>query len=237
MINLKKKNEITKNVVQGIATLLIFLVMPSFQSVPFDLLNVDLNYVPTFVKSLYMIIYEILMIALIVFIYRDLLVEKWKDFKKNHKAYFNQYFKYWFLLLGLMMFSNLVIMLITKDSGGAENQNQIISMFAKAPIYTYVAAVFLAPFLEEMAFRQSIRNFIPKWNILFILVSGIIFGGLHVIGATDWTGWLYIIPYSIPGIIFAYVLTKTDNIFCTIGLHFVHNGILMALQAIVLIFG
>lgn len=237
MINLIKRNDTIKNVIRGIGALLIFLIMPSFQTLPLDLFHIDLDYVPIFVKSLYMGIYEILMVALIALIYRDLLVEKWKDFKKNHKEYFNRYFKYWFLLLGLMMLSNLIIMLITKDNGGAENQNQIISMFAKAPIYTYIASVFLAPFLEEMVFRQSIRNMIPKWNILFILVSGFIFGGMHVLGATDWTQWLYIIPYSIPGLVFAYVLTKTDNIFCTIGLHFVHNGVLMALQTIILIFG
>lgn len=232
-----KRNETMKNVVQGVCALLIFLILPQFQTVPFELFNINLDSIPIFVKSLYLGIYEILMVALIALIYRNLLLEKWKDFKKNHKEYFNHYFKYWFLLLGLMMFSNFIIMLITKDTNGAENQNQIMSMFEKAPIYTYIASVFLAPFLEEMVFRQSIRNMIPKWNILFILVSGFIFGGMHVLGATDFVQWLYIIPYSIPGLVFAYVLTKTDNIFCTIGLHFVHNGILMSLQTILLIFG
>lgn len=237
MINLTKRNETIKNVARGIGAILVFFIMPLLQTLPFDLLQIDLDYVPTIVKSFYMGIYEILMIALIALIYRDLLVEKWKDFRKNHKEYFNRYFKYWFLLLGLMMLSNLLIMIITKDSSGAENQNQIVSMFAKTPIYTYLASVFFAPVIEELVFRQSIRNFIPKWDILFIIASGFIFGGMHVIGATDWTQWLYIIPYSIPGLIFAYILTKTDNIFCTIGLHFVHNGVLMALQVIILLFG
>ena len=52
-----------------------------------------------------------------------------------------------------------------------------------------------------------------------------------------WYDILYLIPYSALGISFAYILQKTDNIFVTIGLHFMHNGILMALQVLVLIFG
>ena len=47
---------------------------------------------------------------------------------------------------------------------------------------------------------------------------------------------LYIIPYSIPGLIFAYILTKTDNVLVTAGIHTFHNGILMSIQFLTMIF-
>lgn len=221
---------------RGFLALIIYFGMSLFKYLPFNLLNIDMQYVSPFLITIYSVAFEILMIALIFIIYRKLIEEKWKDMCKNHKEYFNKYFKYWFLLIGLMMISNFIILLITNDTVGAENQNQIIEMFTKAPIYTYISAVIFAPIVEELIFRQAIRSIIPKFNVLFILVSGFIFGGMHVIGANNLAQILYIIPYSIPGLIFAYVLTKSNNIFTTIGLHFFHNGLLMAIQALIFIF-
>lgn len=224
------------NIGRGILVILIYFGMALFKYVPFYLLNIDMNYVSPLLTTIYSIAFEILMIALIFLVYRKLIEEKWNDMKKNHQEYFSKYFKYWFLLIGLMMLSNFIILMISKDNVGAENQNQIIEMFGKSPIYTYISAVIFAPIIEELVFRQSIRNFIPKTNILFIIVSGFIFGSMHILGADSLVQMLYVIPYSIPGLIFAYILTKTDNIFVPIGLHFFHNGILMALQALIFIF-
>lgn len=226
-----------KNIGKGLLVIFIYFAMSAFQTLPFNLLGVDISAAPQFLRVIYLIAYELLMISLIFIIYRDRLIEKWNDFKKNHRIYFQKYFKYWFLLLGLMMLSNGIIMMITNDASGAENQNQIIEMFGNAPFYTYISAVVFAPIIEELVFRESIRMIIPKYNILFILVSGFIFGGMHVLGAPNLAQFLYIIPYSIPGLIFAYVLVKSDNIFNTIGLHFVHNGMLMAVQVVVLLLG
>ena len=69
-------------------------------------------------------------------------------------------------------------------------------------------------------------------------MSGLIFGCMHVLGSAETlTDLLYIIPYGIPGCAFAYILCKTDNIFVSMGFHFLHNGLLVALQFILLIFG
>lgn len=224
-----------RNIGMGLLAIMIYFGMTTLQSLPFVIFNIDVEKIPTFIKSIYLIAYEALMIFLIFIVYRKSLKEKWNDFRCHHKEYFRKYFKYWFLLLALMMISNALIMIITKDNSGANNQNQIIDLFGKAPFYTYISAVVFAPIIEELIFRQSIRMIIPKPNILFILVSGLIFGGMHVLGSPNLVQFLYIIPYSIPGIIFAYVLTKSDNIFNTIFLHFVHNGMMMALQVLVLL--
>ena len=70
------------------------------------------------------------------------------------------------------------------------------------------------------------------------MISGILFGSLHVVTSFEnIVDLLYIIPYSAPGIAFAYMLTKYNNIFVSMGFHFMHNGILMALQFALLILG
>ena len=66
-------------------------------------------------------------------------------------------------------------------------------------------------------------------------MSGLVFGGLHVISSyTNLINLIYIIPYSIPGFIFAYTLVRSKNIFVPIGLHFFHNAIMMIVQIVLL---
>ena len=104
------------------------------------------------------------------------------------------------------------------------------------PIYTFISAVIIAPFLEELVFRKSFRDMFSN-NLLFIILSGLTFGAFHVIGSFETLfDLIYIIPYSIPGFVFAYTLSKSKNIFVPIGLHFLHNGILMALQTFLMLF-
>ena len=131
-----------------------------------------------------------------------------------------------------MMISNIFINKITNTIPG--NEETIRQTFNKAPIYMFFSAVIFAPFTEEMVFRNSIKNIITN-KYAFIITSGLVFGGLHVIGNINTIyDLLYIIPYATPGIAFAYILQKTDNIFISMGIHFLHNGILMILQIILL---
>ena len=71
--------------------------------------------------------------------------------------------------------------------------------------------------------------------ILFILLSGLVFGSMHVIGTCEHLiDLLFIIPYSIPGFIFAYCHVKSKNIFVPISLHLIHNSLMMILQIVLL---
>ena len=64
-------------------------------------------------------------------------------------------------------------------------------------------------------------------------MSGLIFGSMHVIGNfNSLIDLLFIIPYSIPGFMFAYIYKKTNNICVPIGMHCMHNSIMILLQII-----
>jgi len=232
----KKKQKTVNNPLLGIGIVLFYLIASQCTGILFSIYKIDYNSIPIWLRSAYSLTYQIVMLSIIILLLSSILAKNIKDLKKNHNEYFKKYFKYWFLLLGIMMLSNLLIMLFT-NSDIAGNEEAIRKTFEVAPIYTFVSAVFIAPILEELVFRQGLRLAI-KDNTLFILVSGLVFGGLHVISnITGWTDLLYLIPYSTPGFIFAYLLTKTDNVLVPASMHFMHNGILMSLQVMMMLLG
>jgi hypothetical protein len=87
----------------------------------------------------------------------------------------------------------------------------------------------LGPFVEEIIFRKSFKDVLKsKWS--FILISGIVFGVLHVIGSiSNLYGLLYFIPYSCLGIAFALIYYESNNIFSSIFAHVMHNSLTVLL--------
>lgn len=229
-----KKN--WKDLIKGLASLFAYFYFQIFAIDMLSYFNFDINTLNINLKLFYLTVINILTISTILLINHKTIEKDFKDILKNHKKYFSKCINYWLISLMVMMLSNFII-LIFFHNGIASNEETIRSMLKINPIYIYFSAVIFAPVVEELVFRQGIHN-IFKNNIIFIIVSGFVFGGLHVISSANvWTDFLYIIPYSAPGIAFAYMLVKTKNIFVSIGFHFMHNGILVGLQFLLLLFG
>lgn len=222
-------NDKIKLALKGFLGIFLYFFLSLFQTIPFDLMGINLEDIPTIFKATYNILCELIIIILIIMLFKTQIKNAWIDLKKNHLKYFKKYIKYYIIALIVMMFSNAYIFMI---NGGdiAGNEESIREMFSISPIYIYISAVLLAPVLEELVFRLSLKNILGN-NLLFIIASGLIFGGLHIIGSiTSPLDLLYIIPYGSFGVAFAYILTKTNNIFVTMGFHLMHNGLIMALQ-------
>lgn len=220
-----KKN---KNVLIGILVFTLYLILSFFGS---DILNIlGINKYPTLIKLIIILIYDLFILFSLVCIYLKTIQKDFKDFKTNFKYYFNNYFKYWFLNIGLMMISSSIVSMITQIDNST-NQEYVVKILENFPIYAIVSTVIIAPITEELIFRLNFRK-IFKTDFLFIIMSGLIFGLMHLSVATSLLEFLYIIPYSIPGFIFAYTLKKSNNIFVPISLHMLHNGIMMLMQII-----
>ena len=230
----KQKNFELRNMIKGFGVIFLYLIGSALVYDFISIFGVNYNNLNIVVKQIYLILYELLLTLIIVYIYRKDFIPNFKKFIKNIKDFFNKYIRYWFLMLGLMILSNSIITMFTTTMT-SENQQTIIDTLGKAPIYTLIVTVFVAPILEELVFRISFRKIFAHTNFLFIFFSGLFFGGLHVIGTLEnLVDLLFIIPYSIPGFIFAYLYTKTKNICVPIMLHLLHNGIMMALQLLLL---
>ena len=215
-----------KDIIIGILVFLGYLLLSKYADNILILLG--FNKLSTPLKLIVSIIYEILILLTVIFIYLKTIVNDFIDYKQNIKYYIDNYLKYWFLNLGLMMITNIIIINIT-NINSSTNQEYITKLLGKYPLYTIVATILIAPLTEELIFRLNIRK-IFKNNIIFIITSGLVFGALHLTVATSFKELLFIIPYSIPGFIFAYTLTKSKNIFVPISLHTMHNTLMILLQ-------
>lgn len=221
-----------KNMILGFGVIALYLVASLFSLNILSIFNINYNNFSLLGKTIYAISYEALLTSIIIYIYRKDFIPNLKQFIKNNSEYFKKYIKYWFLTVILMILSNSIVTMFTK-ANIATNQEIIVNTLKKAPIYIFITTVFIAPILEELVFRLSFRKIFSHSNFLFILFSGFIFGSMHVIGSlSNITDLLFIIPYSIPGFIFAYTYTKSENICVPISLHFIHNGVSMCLQII-----
>lgn len=235
-MNFEEMKQDIKNIFLGLAIFLVYYILSNTMIVPLNLIGINVENMSTIAKSIYIIVYQFIILGIIIFLGRKEIKSNFEQFKNEKNTYFKKYFKYWFLLIGLMMLSNYIVMMITQG-GIAENEQSIRDMFQISPIYTYIAGVVIAPFLEEFVFRFGIRKIIGN-DVIFIIISGLIFGSMHVISSAEvLSDYLYIIPYAIPGFIFAYIYVKSKNIFTSISMHLFHNGLLMSLQFLIFLLG
>ena len=130
-----------------------------------------------------------------------------------------------------MIVSSILISIFIKQ-GVSNNEQAVRDSIKAAPIYMLFTCSIIAPILEEMVFRRSLKGFINnKW--LYIIISGLSFGLLHVIGNNaNLAEYLFVIPYGAMGCAFAYLYYKTKNISLPIIIHMIHNTILVIVQII-----
>ena len=121
----------------------------------------------------------------------------------------------------------------------ANNEDAVRNMIDLAPLYMLFSVSIYAPFVEELIFRKSIKDSVLGFGnnkilkYLYILISGLIFSSLHVIGMTNsYLDYLYIIPYFGLGAAFATLYYKTDNIFSSISMHSLHNTVAIILYLV-----
>lgn len=222
-----------KNCLIAATTIIIYALTPFLELIVLYFARVNYSLMNITFKTIYFISFEILIMSIIALINNKLLSEKIKDFKINFKKYLKENIKYYIFSILVMIISNLFINVL--NNGIASNEESIHNTLKLAPIYMFFSAVIFAPFIEEIIFRLSIRRII-KNDLVFIITSGLVFGGMHVIGdIKSFIDILYIIPYSAPGIAFALMLKKTNNILVPMSIHFTHNLILMTLQCIILL--
>ncbi len=224
-----------KRMIIGICVVLSYFIYSYFQTVPLELIGIDYNDLSLNSKVFYLMTTELIYLLILFYVFKDQIKKNFKDFKNNFKAYISKYMQYWALAFSLMLISNMFIVTLFPNSV-ATNQEIVNSNLMVAPFYMIISAVVFAPFLEEIIFRLGFR-YIFKTDTLFIIASGLVFGSLHVIGSyQNLVNLIYVIPYSIPGFVFAYTLVKSQNIFIPISLHLFHNGIMMFVQVILLFF-
>lgn len=156
------------------------------------------------------------------FMYKNMLKEKFKEYVSRVNN-FGDSLKWWGIGFAIMVVSNLLIykFLISDGPVNEELNRQALLSY---PVIGFVSISIIAPFVEEMIFRFGLRK-ITGNNIMFPIMSFLIFGFLHTVAGLDRSllELVYIIPYGALGFVFAKAYQKSDNIFSSISAHMMHN--------------
>lgn len=220
MINFKKLPKLL-----GIVLLFFFSFL--FQLIPIYLFHMSLEQIN--MNQLWLTIFSnMILLIILIFIYWKSLKEDLKKIKGNLYSILDSGIKYWLIGLAVMAISNILIgLFITQAQAG--NEESVQEMIHSSAL-SIIAIGILAPIIEELVFRKSFREVFQN-KTLFVLASGLIFGGLHVVlSLNSYWDLFYIIPYSSLGIAFGYMYQKTDNIYTSIIMHIFHNTVLTTLS-------
>lgn len=227
--NFIRKN---KNYIILIVVITLFFMSSIFRLIPILLFDITPDASPT-TKALISLFSNFLVFLLLIIIYRKTLVRDIKEFKNNFTNLMEPGIKYWLTGLFIMMVSNIIISIILSGQL-ANNEQNVRNMLQTTPFITFFMTSILAPVTEELVFRKSFRDVIHnKW--IYVLTSGIVFGGLHVILSLNSSIELvYLIPYCSLGIAFSYMYYETKNIMVPITIHMFHNAVLSILSILTL---
>ena len=230
-MNKFKKNELIniKGVIIGIILFLLYYFSAYLQLIPIFLFNIKTITGST--QVLLSLFSNTIILIILIIIFRKQLIHEWKIFKEKFLENIDTGIKYWIIGLLIMMVSNTILTFIL-NMGQATNEQKVQQLISYLPWIMVINAGIIAPCVEEIIFRKCYKNAFPnKW--LFIGLSSLVFGSLHVITSmTSLMDLLFIIPYRSLGAAFAIMYQKTDTIYTSMLMHMLHNTILILLSII-----
>ena len=92
-------------------------------------------------------------------------------------------------------------------------------------IQVFINLLIWAPITEELLFRSQLNKII-KNKVIFIILSSILFAGVHVLGnGFNYLTLLSAIPYIVIGLYLSILYKKTNNIIINIVMHLLINVI------------
>ena len=169
-----------------------------------------------------LIVFYVVILSLMIGVFYKQLIHDFKIFKSYFKEYFVLILKTWGKALVLIMITTIIIQIITHTTQ-ANNQIALQNSFNSNPVFIAILAMFYAPIAEELMFRGVFRKFI-KNKKLFVIVSGVVFGLMHVIDDSKTLAeFSYVVVYSILGMYLAGIYAKTNNLCTNIFMHFMQN--------------
>lgn len=223
-----------KEIIKFILIFLLYLLYSDIIIIILTKLGVNIKVLPNNLKIAIMFLINLSLMIMLFIFYRKSIKENLKDLKFNFKSYIKDNFKYYVIGLLIMIISNIIISFFVE--GNSTNETLIREYINIMPIYMIFSSCIYAPFTEEMVFRKSLRNCFNN-KVLYILLSGLIFGSMHLLSASNLVELVFLIPYSSLGCVFAYMYYKTNNIFVPMTFHMVHNTIIVINYLLMLIIG
>lgn len=211
---------------------IFFFCISDITSYILSLFNIDVANFSNKVLVLYQFIMSFIIFIALFLTYKAIIKKDFEEFikeKNKNITYIIKMFVIFMIVKYIVSFISVVIMTILRfdtSSMTSVNQNLIEAYVKTAPILMLISTSILAPFYEETLFRLGFKK-VFKNKYVFIILSGLIFGLMHVFplenGVPLVLGIMQSITYVTMGIFLSYIYYKTDNIFISVGIHFLNN--------------
>lgn len=220
------------NAIKLLFSILCFFNLGTMLKFVLKLFKVNLDNISTFGMVISQLILSLVMFILLFLLYYKDLKNDFKKLKCNIKN------SIWYIIKTFIIFmlvkfavsflTTIVLTLLEFDPSEftSQNQNLIQDYIKVAPLLMIFTTSILGPFYEEILFRLGFKKVLGK-GMWFVLISGFIFGVMHVFplenGMPLILGVVQSISYITMGIFLAHIYNKTDNIFLSVGVHFLNN--------------
>lgn len=175
---------------------------------------------------------EIIMASVIFIVYQKTFTKNISELKG--KEFINKIFKYLVIFIivkiGSGIISSVLCLLLGFELDVSENQKVINSYIEVAPLLMLFTTSITTPIVEEGIFRLGLKKVINN-KIAFIVLSGLIFGFLHIFPTDlDLTYALVTsIPYVAIGCTLAYIYVSEGNIYYPMIIHGINNFVSLIL--------
>ena len=217
-----------KNIFKLIISFVLFFNLSLVIACIFKLVGInysDFNYIDYACLNTFI---ELIMFVVVILFYKKYLKKDLVLFKLNKKDYIKKIISYFLIFLvvkyGVALFSSLLLVMLGSDLVTSENQETVVTLAKTLPFMMMISTSLLAPFVEEGIFRLGIKKVINN-KYLFILVSGLIFGFMHIF-PTELPIYVALIEslnYVTMGLLLAYIYNETDNIYVVVIIHALNN--------------
>ena len=211
---------------------LLFFSVGNIVTYILNLFNINIELLSNKWLVVYQFVVSFIMFVALFLAYNKSVKKDLKDFKKEKNkniTYIVKMFILFMIVKYIVSFISVLIMTLLKYDTNAMtsvNQNLIETYIKTSPFLMLVSTAFFAPFYEEVLFRMGMKK-VFKNKYIFIILSGMIFGLMHIFpleeGISLGLGIMQSITYVTMGIFLSYTYYKTDNIFISIGIHFLNN--------------
>lgn len=194
----------------------------------FNLVGINYNTFNYKDYTYFNVLIELILFVVVMLLYNKEFKKDYKIFKLNFKDNVIKIISYFALFMalkiGTALISSILSFALNFTLGESENQEAVMKLVSAEPLLMIINTCILAPFVEEGIFRLSIRKVFSN-KYLFILVSGLFFGMMHIFPTDLPTSLalIYSITYVAMGFYLAYIYTETENIWFVIFIHALNN--------------
>ena len=161
---------------------------------------------------------------------KNALAIEFKNFKKNKKTSLIYTIFGFVAMFAINLLLTDVIRPHLFSSSMSENQSTLATLIGdNTPIYSLIAYLLmfgiLVPILEETFCRWNFRKSF-KSTIVFIIITSLIFGALHIPSwSLSFELFYDLFTYSSLGVCMAYIYCKTNSICSSMIMHILNNTI------------